>query len=116
MYDNRAFTRHQVRIDGKLLSPDMSFCVDCTVNDISEGGAQVSVRASAEVPARVYLWQAETGAFFECDVRWRKLHLIGLHFIDIASRTQSRALIERCKPAQPIRDSRLSHQRGRAAA
>lgn len=101
MRDNRASPRHQVRINGKILSPDGSCTVDCVVKDISEGGALVNVRSNVVLGSRVYLWQAETGTLFECDVRWRKLDHVGLHFIDIASRAKVRALIDRCT-ASPL--------------
>jgi PilZ domain len=107
MPDNRAFPRHQVRITGKIVSPDASFTADCLVKDISEGGALVSVPSNVTLPDRVYLWQAETGTLFECQVRWRKLNLAGLHFIDLASRAKSRELIDRCvspsRKAHPLR-------------
>lgn len=105
MLNNRAFPRHQVRINGKILSPDGSHTVDCVVKDISEGGALVNVPPNMMLPSRVYLWQAETGTLFECDVRWRKLDLVGLHFIDIASRSKVRALIDRCSSGAPRQTS-----------
>jgi hypothetical protein len=96
MQDKRASPRHKVSFTGKLLSADLSLCVNCVVEDLSVGGAQVRVPVRETVPDRIYLWQSKTGGFFECDVRWRKPGLMGLHFIDIASRQKSRALIERC--------------------
>src|SRR5262249_28607575 len=64
--------------------------------DISADGAMVEVPCNASVPGRVYLWQSKTSTIFECDVKWRKPGQIGLHFIDVASRSKSLAVIEQC--------------------
>ena len=90
----RAFVRQQVHIDAKIAAPDMSSCVDCVVVDISENGALVSAsRNAAAIPDRVYLWQSKTGIVFECEVRWRKLNLVGLRFVDPLPGVQ------KCKPS-----------------
>jgi PilZ domain len=93
-YVERASVRIPVSIAGKVLSPDLSFFANCVVKDISAGGAMAQVASSAAVPTKVYLWQSQTWTFFECEVRWRKPGQIGLHFIDVASRRKSLALIE----------------------
>jgi PilZ domain len=72
------------------------------VKDISAGGAMAQVASSAAVPTRVYLWQSKTWTFFECEVKWRKPGQIGLHFIDVASRRKSLALIEQYGLAQSL--------------
>jgi hypothetical protein len=74
----------------------MTYCVDCTIRDLSETGALVSTTAPERVPSKVFLWQKETGVLFECEVRWQKAErLFGLRFVDVCGRTQRRALIER---------------------
>ena len=73
MQNKRAHPRYGVRIEGKLMSPDMVFCVDVVIRDLSEAGALVNVVPPAgTVPERVYLWQAQTRTLFECKVQWRK--------------------------------------------
>lgn len=98
MHRERAFTRHQVRIEAKILSPDLVSCIECVVMDVSRGGALVSVRSAATVPDRVYLWQAKTETILECEVRWRKFGLIGLKFIE-QDTDELNTLIEACVPA-----------------
>lgn len=94
MQEQRAFPRYQVRVGGKLIAPDMSCCVDVTIQDLSEDGAFVTSSVPAELPDRVYLWEAHAGTIFECAIRWRKRDkLFGLHFPDSASRPRRRALI-----------------------
>jgi hypothetical protein len=95
MDERRAFFRNDVRIEAKVIAPDMSCCVDCVIMNLSEDGALVSMRGPARVPQRAYLWQAQTGTLFECEVRWRKNdRLFGLYFVDAAGRSRRRALIE----------------------
>ena len=78
----RAFVRQHVDAAAKLFAPDMATCIQCVVKDISQGGALVAIRGEVSVPDRVYLWQDETETMVECEVRWRKLNLVGLKFID----------------------------------
>ena len=99
MQDQRKHTRQKVHVDGKITSPDMTFCVDCVMKDVSEGGALVSTLDNAEgMPDRIYLWQSKTGTVFECEVRWRKFNLVGLKFIDVCGHTKSRHLIDSVTP------------------
>lgn len=97
MLRDRAHARKQVSIEAKVLSPDLSECVDCIVNDVSEGGALISLRSDARVPDRIYLWQARTQTSLECEVRWRRLNLVGLKFIAPES-VEARALMKVCSP------------------
>jgi len=106
MLRERAYLRQRVSIDGKILSPDLVTCVDCVVKDVSPGGALVSIRGEATVPDRIYLWQSRTGTSLECEVRWRKLNLVGLKFVEAES-LAVRALVKACSPPEhpvaPIR-------------
>jgi hypothetical protein len=96
MNDRRALPRYEVQIEGKLMSPDMSFCVDVLIKDLSEDGALVSALAPANlVPDRAYLWQAKTRTLFECTVQWRKnQRLLGVQFTGTGSRERGRSLVE----------------------
>ncbi len=96
LIERRKFPRYELQLNGRIISPDMSFGVECTIRDMSETGALISTRTPGRLPSRVYLWQAQTGALFECEVRWRKFDkLFGLRFIDICGRSQRRDLIDR---------------------
>jgi hypothetical protein len=94
--ERRQSPRYELRLNGRILSPDMSFGAECTIRDLSETGALVSTPVPERLPSRVYLWQVQTGMLFECEVRWQKFDkLFGLRFIDICGRAQRRAVIER---------------------
>jgi hypothetical protein len=105
-YRERAAQRQAVCVEAKLVAPDMSRCVDCVIRDISEGGALVTVRGEAAVPARVYLWQATAEAMVECEVRWNKLNLIGLKFLEEGAQAKLRVVTETQTPA-PAPSARL---------
>lgn len=112
MQDKRTSIRYGVRIEGKLMSPDMTFCVDVVIRNLSEGGAMISALAPADtVPERVYLWQAQTRTLFECEVQWRKNdRLLGLRFTDECSRLSVRDLLESASPAHLPAQSRRRTQ------
>jgi hypothetical protein len=102
MQDRRAHLRHGVRIEGKLMSPDMSFCVDVVVRNLSEDGALINALAPVHmVPGRVYLWQARTRTLFECEVQWRKNdRLLGLRFTETSNRLSVLNLLESASALQ----------------
>ncbi|HWB45394.1 MAG TPA: PilZ domain-containing protein [Hyphomicrobiaceae bacterium] len=93
-YRDRSHPRQAVCVEGKLLSPDMTRCIECTIRDISEGGALVSVRSEAGALSRVYLWQPTAEAMVECEVRWNKLNLIGLKFLEDGAMARLRVATE----------------------
>jgi hypothetical protein len=109
MQDQRAFPRHRVEIPGKLISPHSPFSVDCRVANLSQDGALVTASLEAALPKRLYLWQAETGTLFQCEVRWQRQREIGLRFVDVAGRPWRAALIERCCASEYAR-SRIVHR------
>ncbi len=93
--DRRAFTRLQTRKNGKILFMDQPCFVECVIRNISEDGALLSMLVSVPLPQEVLLWEARTGALYECGVRWRKDHMVGVHFVDMCSRATRRAMLER---------------------
>jgi hypothetical protein len=91
--DSRAHPRFKTRLAGRLLSLDGRCNYDCTVTDVSEGGARVACDAFGLIPARIFLFVARTGDLFECEVRWRRDCEIGLRFIDAVPRSTRKVLI-----------------------
>jgi hypothetical protein len=119
MQNRRAHPRYGVRIEGKLMSPDMELCVDVVIKDLSEDGAMINILAPASiVPERVYLWQAQTRTLFECKVQWRQNNrLLGLHFTEECSRLSVRDLLAAAAPAyvrqqHPVAPSRPLRRAG----
>lgn len=92
--DRRTAARHDVRSDGRLLFVDQPCFVECTIRNISEDGALLSLRVPVPLPPLVLLWEQRTGAIHECEVRWRKGYTIGVQFTDACGRTTRRAVLE----------------------
>lgn len=91
----RTDPRFEVRIPGKLMWANGASSKDCTIKDLSEGGAKLDTTVFTSVPDKVNLFEGKTGNIFECAVRWQQGAMIGLQFIDMCSRAKRRALIER---------------------
>ena len=92
--NRRTHPRFEVRIPGKLMWSNGACGRDCTIKDLSEGGACVATMAFIDIPDVVDLFEGKTGNIFECAVRWQRNGLIGLQFIDMCSRAKRRALIQ----------------------
>jgi hypothetical protein len=93
--DRRAFSRLQTRKNGKILFMDQPCFVECIIRNISEDGALLSMLVNVPLPQEILLWEARTGALYECDVRWRRDHMVGVHFVDVCGRGTRRILLER---------------------
>jgi hypothetical protein len=97
--DNRAHPRIETRLKGRLLTLDGRCNCSCMVADVSVGGARVRPHGHDVVPARVFLFLAESGQLLECDVRWRQKGEIGLSFIDAVPFSQRKELLKLCARA-----------------
>ena len=95
MDNRRAFIRYELYIAGKLIWRNGASACDCTIRDLSEGGACVDTGNSTEVPTEVTLFEGRDGNLFECEVRWQNDTMIGIRFVDVCGRAKRRALIER---------------------
>jgi PilZ domain len=92
--DSRACARHQTRKAGRIIFFDAPCFIECLIRNISEDGALVSMPLSVSLPDRVVLWEERTGVIYQCDVRWKREHMVGLQFTDICGRRERRALLE----------------------
>jgi len=67
----------------------------CTVYDLSAGGARLRIEGNADIPEKFTLWLASNGAVRrDCRIAWREKNEIGVQF-------QSSATAER-----PFADAR----------
>ena len=94
MTDRRAFPRHRVHINGKIILMDGPCYVDCVIRDISEDGAHVTMQLPMQLPVSVYLWEAQTRMIYVCSVQWRRQTMVGLRFTDRGGRAMRRVLFE----------------------
>ena len=97
----RAHVRQRVSLPAKVLAPDLSVCADGVVKDVSAGGALIYLPDGSPIPERVYLWREDGEPSIECQVRWRKINLVGLCFVAPES-AGVRAFVKACKPAKRL--------------
>src|SRR5215471_16397429 len=70
--DRRREKRVRTNLKGKLaFGPGCAFRIDCTICDLSPGGAQVRVEEGIEIPESVYLINFRDRIACESVVRWR---------------------------------------------
>ena len=88
-YDRRTFPRLQVRKNGKILFIDQPCFVECIIRNISQDGALLSLIVSVPLPREILLWEQRTGKLHACEVKWRKDHMVGVHFGNVRSRSKN---------------------------
>ena len=79
--DRRAQVRKKVRKIGRVLYNDSQAMIDCTILDLSEGGAKLEF-ASRQMLPRTFDLQMQSGAIYRCEVRWAKDNFFGVRFLD----------------------------------
>ena len=88
--NDRKSPRHRVLKEGKVIFGQGHSVVDCTIDNMSEGGAHVRVQSSHGVPEEFYLVEASRGIIHRAEVAWRTTTGIGLRLLgpleDVAAR------------------------------
>jgi hypothetical protein len=80
--DQRTGARRRVLLAGRLVYGEDDLVVDCAIRDLSETGAKVRVSGPVVLPAKVHLIELRTGQAFACEVIWRRMPELGLHFVE----------------------------------
>jgi hypothetical protein len=93
--ERRSQTRHDVCIPGEISWRGGEFRQRCTIRDLSLDGARAELTFFTEVPKKIFLLEEESGRLFDCEVRWQQGCQIGLYFLDMASRSVRRALLQK---------------------
>jgi len=79
--DRRSSPRKKVLKSGKVIFNDSQSMIDCTILDISEGGAKLEF-PSRQVLPRTFVLQLGDGSVTRCEVRWAKDNFFGVRFLD----------------------------------
>jgi hypothetical protein len=79
--DRRSSRRRKALLSGKIIDRNGSSLVDCTIRDISDGGAGIEFAAGQIVPNQVFLMDIRSGVAYEAEVRWRQPRRAGLCFV-----------------------------------
>jgi hypothetical protein len=78
----RGSDRKRALLGGKVASRDGSQVVSCTIRDLSDTGAKITVPAGIVIPTHVFLVYARSAYAHECQVSWIKPPQYGLKFIN----------------------------------
>ena len=84
--ETRTSPRQRSLLSGKIASRDGSMTVTCTIKDISDTGARVTVPGGLYLPHHVFLIHSRSQMVFEAEVSWMKPPQFGLKFIRTLSR------------------------------
>jgi hypothetical protein len=81
VYKNRP-PRQRTFLNGKLVFRDGDFTLDCTINNISDGGAKVIMDRHAPLPGDLYLIVVKHCVAYEAKVMWMNFPARGLKFVN----------------------------------
>ncbi|NKB54531.1 MAG: hypothetical protein GKR97_20390 [Rhizobiaceae bacterium] len=82
--ERRKFERLPVEIGANAIMANSETSFDCTILDLSEGGAKVEIPEIDIIPVQFMLYVPETDQIYACKVVWRKDAFLGLQFVDDA--------------------------------
>jgi hypothetical protein len=83
----RGSLRRRVLKEGRIVIRRGWSLINCTIRNVSETGACVSVaEAQCEIPREFDLIFVNEGQLFPCEIRWRKGERMGLYFTGPARR------------------------------
>jgi hypothetical protein len=80
--ERRSEQRRRALMTGKIVHSGGCGSFDCTLRDLSDHGAQVSVRGDQQLPADCYLIVVRTGQAHPAQLAWRRGERMGLKFGD----------------------------------
>jgi len=80
MEERRRVPRHRTLKSGKIIVQSGRRMVDCTVRNLSTGGALLLVRSLAGIPEKFDLVLETTGEHHSCRVAWRGEDRLGVEF------------------------------------
>ncbi len=93
--EQRKSPRRRVLKEGKLVFGHGHSIVDCTIDNMSEGGAHVRLTSSHGVPGEFYLIEASRGIIHKAEVAWRTTTGIGLRLLGPLEDAAARAALLR---------------------
>ncbi len=81
MAERRDSPRLRALKGARIVYGDGSMTRDCTIRNLSDGGARLVLQSTADIPDVFNLF-FDDGARKSCAVRWRKLTELGVEFLD----------------------------------
>jgi hypothetical protein len=80
MDEKRKTPRRRVLKEGKIVFADGNCVLDCTIRDMSESGARLSIASTVGIPERFQLFQKSSGLLYPARLAWRQANVIGIQF------------------------------------
>ena len=68
---DRRHERKRVLFGGRAIYGDGVFSIQCTIRDISEGGARIAVSRGIQLPQNIFFLDLKGGTCHEAEVVWR---------------------------------------------
>jgi hypothetical protein len=79
--DRRSSVRRKMTRAARVYINERQSLIDCTILDLSEGGAKLEFASRPMLP-RTFDLQMQNGAIYRCEVRWAKDNFFGVRFLD----------------------------------
>ena len=109
MDERRESQRHRTFLAGKVIFGANRFQIDCSVRDLSSGGARLSLADPLAVPSVFELHLPARGTVVRAEVRWRKGRRSASCSVPCcAGRAPSRSASPKLSSASPTRIPRAS--------
>lgn len=93
--NQRKTPRRRVLKEGKLIYGQSQAVVDCTIDNMSDGGAHIRMTSSHGVPEEFYLVEAARGVIHRAEVAWRTTTGMGLRLLGPLEDAAARAAFMR---------------------
>jgi hypothetical protein len=80
MDERRESRRQKTLLAGKIIFGANRFAMDCSIRDLSAGGARLSFADPLGIPDEFELQLPSRGTVFRAEVRWRRRREVGVKF------------------------------------
>ena len=93
--EDRKSPRRRTLKEGKVVFGLAHSVVDCTIDNMSDGGAHIRMTSSHGVPEDFYLVEATRGVIHKAEVAWRTTTGMGLRILGPLEDAEARAALMR---------------------
>jgi hypothetical protein len=93
--EDRKSPRRRVLKEGKVIFGLAQSVVDCTIDNMSDGGAHIRLTSSHGLPEDFYLVEANRGVIHKAEVAWRTTTGMGLRLVGPLEDAAARAALMR---------------------
>ena len=88
--EHRRSPRRRALKEGKVIFGKGHSIIDCTIDNVSEGGAHIRLTSSHGLPQEFYLAEASRGIIHRAEVAWRTATGMGLRLLGPLEDTAAR--------------------------